>query len=383
MTVMTLDRAFLLNPTVSLPKGTLAPFVDMGALQPFRRDVRAVSRRPYMGGMKFLDGDVLMARITPSLENGKTSIYRAAPGETGAAFGSTEFIIIRGRTGVSDTHYAYYLFTSHELREHAIASMNGSSGRQRVQLDSLASFEVDLPAIGEQRAIAATLGALDDKVESNRRAATQALTLARAYVDRATAGRPPVAYGSAIEVLMGAAFKGENFCEPGLGRPLLRIRDLKTFESQTWTTETRKDETVIRPGDIVVGMDAEFRATLWLGRESVLNQRVCSFHGKPGVGRAFVLAALEPLLAFQEQAKTGTTVIHLNKADIDTFEVPSLTVKEHQDLSAITEPLMELAVHRALEARMLARTRDILLPELLSRRIRVAKARETIQDVVA
>jgi len=139
---------------------------------------------------------------------------------------------------------------------------------------------------------------------------------------------------------------------------------------------------VIQPGDIVVGMDAEFRATLWLGRESVLNQRVCSFRGQPGVGRAFVITSIEPELAFQEQAKTGTTVIHLNKADIDSFVVPDLTALEHHKLALETEPLIDFAVARAIESGVLAATRDTLLPELLSGRIRVLEAREAVVEAV-
>ena len=279
-----------------------------------------------------------------------------------------------------DLRYLYYLLWANaKTIEQSVKGTTGS--HQRISRDDVLRLEASIPALEKQRSIAATLGALDDKIESNRRAATHAMALARALVDRATMGRPVSAHSTALQVFMGAAFKGEKFSAPGLGRPLLRIRDLKTFESQTWTTESRRDETVIQPGDIVVGMDAEFRATLWLGRESVLNQRVCSFRGKAGVGRAFVLAALDPLLALQERAKTGTTVIHLNKADIDTFEVPTLTTEEHRDLSVVTEPLIDLVVARALESRTLALARDTLLPQLLSGRIRVPDVSERVQEI--
>lgn len=269
--------------------------------------------------------------------------------------------------------FARYLFRGAAFRTSAYEAATGDV-RFNISQESLSKISVLLPPLEEQRSIAATLSALDDKVESNRRAVATALALARAHVDRAIEGKPVVSYSEALEVQMGAAFKGQHFTEPGTGRPLLRIRDLKTFESQTWTTEVRKDETVVHPGDVVVGMDAEFRATLWLGLESILNQRVCSFRGRDGVGRSFVLAALEPELAFQEQAKTGTTVIHLNKADIDTFTVPCLSMEEHQALSNITEPLIDLAVSRAAEARLLTRTRNVLLPDLLSGRIRAGAA---------
>ena len=203
MTRMTLHEAFHLNPKVSLSKGTVAPFVDMATLRPFTRDVRATVKKTYSGGTKFLNGDVLMARITPSLENGKTSIYRAAPGFTGPAFGSTEFIVIRGREGVSDSLFAYYIFTSDKVREYAISSMNGSSGRQRVQPDSLATFQFDLPPLDKQRAIAATLGALDDKIESNRRACDLLWSLIWASWEMLTGEASVRPLGDVLELVYG------------------------------------------------------------------------------------------------------------------------------------------------------------------------------------
>lgn len=255
-------------------------------------------------------------------------------------------------------------------------------GTGRLQTDRLYGLELVIPPASEQHGIAATLGALDDKIESNQLAVKLAMHLARTHVDAMTANRSSVPYNEALDVRMGSAFKGSAFSAPGIGRPLLRIRDLKTFDSQIWTTEVRRDETVISPGDIVVGMDAEFRATLWLGENSVLNQRVCSFTGKPGVGRAFVLAVLEPELAFQEFSKTGTTVIHLNKADIDTFQVSGLSVAEHEELSRLTEPLIDLVVARSIENRQLVRLRDALFPELLTGHIRVAEAVAVVEEVV-
>lgn len=264
----------------------------------------------------------------------------------------------------NDPKFAYYWFLGNDL-----SAYNSGSVQAMLNRNYIANVPIIVPPVEEQRTIAATLGALDDKIESNRRITRDALELAKQITLKMTSDRPKVHFSSALEVRMGAAFKGDDFSAYGIGRPLLRIRDLKTFESQTWTTEHRNDETVINPGDIVVGMDAEFRATLWLGRESVLNQRVCLFRGKEGVSRAFVLTALEPELAFQEQAKTGTTVIHLNKSDIDRFTVPSLTPGEHAELTRLTEPLMELAVARALESRFLVSLRDVLLPALLTGRI--------------
>jgi type I restriction enzyme S subunit len=277
--------------------------------------------------------------------------------------------------------YPRYLFAAlrSDLVRKRIDNMHVGTLIPHFKKGDFGSLMIPLVEELDQRRIGDLYYELSSKIESNRRITAGALALARAYVDRATAGRPLIPSRAALEVRMGSAFKGSSFTEPGIGRPLLRIRDLKTFESQTWTSEVRKDETVIHTGDIVVGMDAEFRATLWLGTDSVLNQRVCLFRGLPGVGRAFVLASLEPELAFQEQAKTGTTVIHLNKADIDSFSVPDLSTREHHDLASVTEPLIELAAARSIENRALVSTRDTLLLEMMCGRVRVSTATDAAE----
>ena len=179
---MRFDEAFVINPKVSLRKGEIAPFVEMASIEPFTRDVTTKVQKPFNGGMKFMSGDILMARITPSLENGKTSIYRSEIDEDKPAFGSTEFIVIRGREGVSDTLFAYYLVTSAFVRNFAISSMNGSSGRQRVQQESLAALEIQLPTLPRQKEIAEKLCALDDKIASNVRTNHKIFQLAKTLV---------------------------------------------------------------------------------------------------------------------------------------------------------------------------------------------------------
>ena len=277
--------------------------------------------------------------------------------------------------------FIFYVMCSTGYRHEVLASSTGTTVHH-TSPNRILNYEFELPPLAEQRGIAAILCALDDKIESNRRRIDRASQLAKALFDAAVSGHESVLAADVMSVRMGSAFKGDFFTEPGLGRPLLRIRDLKTFTSQVWTTEQRDDEVVILPGDIVVGMDAEFRATLWLGEASLLNQRVCSFVGEDHVGRAYVLHALAPELSFMEAAKTGTTVIHLNKSDIAGFRAPALTVDEHRRLADSTEPLFELEVASASESRKLELLRDVLLPELLSGRIRVPEAADAVAEVI-
>ena len=158
-----------INPSVPLERSKAYPFVDMASLVPGSRTADAAEEREFRGGgSRFRDGDSLMARITPCLENGKIARYRGS-GDSQFAHGSTEFIVIRGRPSVTDTDFAYYLTKSEEVRNYAIGQMTGTSGRQRVPVDSLSHLTVTIPPLPEQRAIAQILGTLDDKIELNRR----------------------------------------------------------------------------------------------------------------------------------------------------------------------------------------------------------------------
>ena len=159
-----LDEFLLFNPSERLPKGTTSKKIPMEALQPFTRDIPYYNIEEYKGGVKFRNGDTIMARITPSLENGKTSLVSILDDDE-IGFGSTEYIVFRESLSISDSKFIYYLISSPDIRDVAILSMTGTSGRQRVQTDMLKELEIKLPPLAEQKAIAEVLSSLDDKID--------------------------------------------------------------------------------------------------------------------------------------------------------------------------------------------------------------------------
>ena len=166
---MPFSDAVVVNPRIRLERGKAYPFISMAAVEPNSQWAYADQKRDYSsGGSRFRHGDTLMARITPCLENGKVARYRSTD-ETDVAFGSTEFIVIRGRSEVTDNRFAYYLTQSPKVRNYAISQMTGTSGRQRVLTSALDHINVSLPPLADQRHIAHILGTLDDKIELNRR----------------------------------------------------------------------------------------------------------------------------------------------------------------------------------------------------------------------
>ena len=156
------------NPRLSLKKGDIATKVAMDKLKPFTKKIPETEKAEFNGGAKFCNGDTVMARITPCLENGKTAyVDMLDDGEIG--FGSTEFIVMRAKTGISDPQFVYYTAINPIFRNVAIKSMVGSSGRQRVQQSVLEELELSVPNLDEQRRIGAFLAGLDEKIALNNR----------------------------------------------------------------------------------------------------------------------------------------------------------------------------------------------------------------------
>ena len=144
----------------------MAKKIPMDKLQPFCRDIPEFVFEEYKGGTKFKNGDTIMARITPCLENGKVAKVSVLNDDE-VGFGSTEYIVFRAINGVSDSDFLYYMICSPVVRNPAIKSMVGSSGRQRVQTDVVANLDIELPHIEEQRKIGSVLRLLDDKIAIN------------------------------------------------------------------------------------------------------------------------------------------------------------------------------------------------------------------------
>ena len=156
------------NPRLSLKKGDIATKVAMDKLKPFTKKIPETEKAEFNGGAKFCNGDTVMARITPCLENGKTAyVDMLDDGEIG--FGSTEFIVMRAKKGISDPQFVYYTAINPVFRNVAIKSMVGSSGRQRVQQSVLEELELSVPDLDEQRRIGDFLARIDEKIALNDR----------------------------------------------------------------------------------------------------------------------------------------------------------------------------------------------------------------------
>jgi type I restriction enzyme S subunit len=141
--VVPLSEAVEINPKVpGLTKGREAPFIEMAAVLPWATRPSVLAHRPFSGsGARFAPGDVLMARITGCIENGKGAFidFLDEPG-----FGSTEFLVFRAKEPLTP-EAVFFLTRADFVRAHAISHMTGSSGRQRVPVDSFDHIQVAIP----------------------------------------------------------------------------------------------------------------------------------------------------------------------------------------------------------------------------------------------
>ncbi len=135
-------EAIEINPKTKLSDDDEHWYVEMADLPTDSMVINGAVMRDGRSGSKFRNGDTLLARITPCLENGKTGFVNfMAPGEAGR--GSTEFIVLRSKRVAPE--FVYCLARTYDFREHAIKSMVGSSGRQRVQESCFDKFRVFIP----------------------------------------------------------------------------------------------------------------------------------------------------------------------------------------------------------------------------------------------
>ena len=311
---------------------------------------------------------------------------------------------------VLDSRFLFYLIQSHAFQA-ALDSVKtrGSMVADYVSLSLQHDFVFNLPNIGTQRAIGHILGVLDDKIELNRQMNETLEAMSRAlfkswFVDFQPVhikaeGRDPDEPNSlanlfpasfedselgkipkewtvdsvyaAADVIYGAPFSSERFNNSRTGKPLIRIRDLADESPEVFTTEQHPKGYLVKPGDIVVGMDGLFRAHLWGGVESWLNQRVCVFKPRCGFSAPFVLNSIVGLLAEVEATETATTVIHLGKNDIDRFRIIVPSQAALEAFNRLTIPLFQKIVANKQESVTLSVLRDNLLPKLISGELRV------------
>ena len=165
--VKALGELVELNPREPMKRGAVMPYLHMAALATSGPSADEAVLREFKSGTRFRNGDTLLARITPCLENGKTAFVQSLPGDT-VGWGSTEFIVMRAIPPVPP-EYTYLLARHAAFREHAIQSMTGTSGRQRVQVNALAPYMLLFPPVDVWANFRSLIGPMFGSIETTRK----------------------------------------------------------------------------------------------------------------------------------------------------------------------------------------------------------------------
>ena len=178
---MELGKAIQFNPSERIAKGKLAKKIPMEKLTAFEKKIKGFEYAEYSASPKFRNGDTLVAKITPCLENGKTAQVDILENNE-VAFGSSEFIVLRqNESSIND--FIFYLAKSPAFRKRAIGCMEGTSGRKRVNEGALKLQVLPFPDKTTQQKIATVLSSLDSKIELNNRINSELEAMAKILYD--------------------------------------------------------------------------------------------------------------------------------------------------------------------------------------------------------
>lgn len=379
------------NPKESLKKGTLAKKVTMDLLIPHSRDIYNYVVEPYSGGAKFRNGDTIMARITPCLENGKHAFVSFLDDKE-VAYGSTEYFVMRGKDGVSDNNFVYYLTHSPLFKATAIKSMVGSSGRQRAQIEVLQNLMMPVPdTINEQRRIASILSSLDDKIAVNRRICENLEAQAQAlfkhwFIDFAPfkdgkfveseLGMIPEGWrvgtlGDIADVIMGQSPAGTSYNESGNGVIFYQGRTEFGFRFPGIRLFTTEPKRYAEPHSTLMSVRAP------VGDINVASEKCCIGRGLASIRSKtdlhsyifYLMKSLKRRLDIYNGE--GTVFGSVNKDTLNGLKIiiaPNDIQEKYNDIVKMYDGMI-FELHK--EINNLVVQRDTLLPKLMSGEIKL------------
>ena len=362
------------NPRETIDKGHLSKKIGMDKLQPFCRDIQEYEIAEFNGGAKFRNSDTIMARITPCLENGKIAMVNVLD-ENEVGFGSTEYIVFRAKKGLTIPDFVYYLVSSSIVRNPAIKSMVGSSGRQRVQIDVVKNIEICFPSISEQFKIASILKALDDKIALNNKINNnleqQAIALyENTFCTPSNIAMKHISLSDLMDYSGGSQPPASKFIfmkRDGYIR-FVQIRDYDTDSHITYIPESAKNK-LCEEHDIMIARYGASLGRICFGINGAYNVALAKVFPKKSYFREFLRCYLSSRTFYEGINNKGgrSAQAGFNQSDINSFEL-DFPIDEAivQKFESTVAPMFEQRLQLRKENQRLASLRDTLLPKLMS-----------------
>ncbi|OQZ96601.1 hypothetical protein BST15_11920 [Mycolicibacter arupensis] len=279
----------------------------------------------------------------------------------------------------TDARFINYYFQSPQCIEWLRAHLQGSV-TLKINLGTLAALPVPVPSDDEQQRVVAVLGALDDKIESNRRLTVLIPRLIRAIITNALGEESTeISVADLARFVNGGAFtRGAS----GTGRIVIRIAELNTGPSGStvYSDIDVPDEKTARPGDVLMSWSGTLGVYRWVLGEAIINQHIFKVIPAEGFPAWLVFDRLDAIIhVFQRIAKDkATTMGHIQRGHLASTTVAVPRADVIRELHGRLQPLWERLLVAEQENLRLAKLRDALLPELLSGRLRVPEVAEAV-----
>ena len=375
------------NPRLSIKKGAVATKVAMDKLKPFTKKIPETEKAEFGGGSKFCNGDTIMARITPCLENGKTAFVDILD-DNEIAFGSTEFIVMRARDGVSDPQFVYYLATSPMFRSIAIKSMVGSSGRQRVQQSVLNELNLNVPFLEEQKRIGSFLALLDEKIAINNQINDNLQQQAQAiyheryvciFSDALPSGWRIVTLGE-VATISNKTFNPLKEPETTLEHYSIPAFDEARFPVFEPSTSIKSNKFIIDASCFMISKLNPTTKRVWkpycLTENAVCSTEFIVYKAKDEAITDFLYSVIDSssFSGFMCSHVTGSTGSRQRTTPSDTLSYKLILPSEDElvEFQSLVSPMYAQMRINAIENDKLKRLRDSLLPRLMSGEIDVS-----------
>ena len=386
-----------LNPKVALEKGKEYPFIEMSSVSTQYRNPEFIDIKEFDSGVKFQDGDTVVARITPCLQNGKRFYCK----NIGCGFGSTEYLVFRSKdTNIVDNLYLYYFMNTEFIRKSMINSMTGATGRQRVNNDVFNNIDINFPKIKTQRRIADILSAYDDLIENNQKQIKLLEEAAqRLYkewfvdlrfpgyeqtkiIDGVPEGWEKVCLKAYCDIKSGYAFKSKDWNKSGCG--VIKIKDISNkFVDYSDCDFVPKDiaekaaNYYLNQGDLVIAMTG---ATI--GKIGICTKE--GYYANQRVGKVFLGNKPKEKLpyAYCILSQKSTMDFILNNSSASSAQ-PNISGDKICDIKIVYNEVYVMRFNKKMKSvfekmillkeqnEMLSVIRDNLLPKLMSGEIEV------------
>jgi type I restriction enzyme S subunit len=297
--------------------------------------------------------------------------------------------LIRVNPDIVDNNFLYYSFLSPTWKAFIETKKVSGATVDRISIIDFPNYKIRLPELSIQKKIASIISAYDELIANNSQRIKLLEEMAEEIykewfvrlrfpgheqtpiIDGLPEGWEKRSVFKIGEVTYGFPFKSSLFTNDIIGLPIIRIRDITSDFSGTYTSETAMEKYQVINGDLLVGMDGDFHIGKWVGGLSFLNQRVVRLRPAEKISKYYLYFSIKTEVEYLNAVICGTTVAHLSDRDLKRIELSVPDSEVMEKFRDVVDKMYEEEILLKEKNKLLKQTRDLLLPRLMSGRLAI------------